>query len=933
VTVPDLAEQFNTLLAGRYAIERELGRGGMATVYMARDLRHNRTVALKVLDPEIAASIGPERFRREIAIAARLNHPHIIALIDSGEAESLLYYVMPYVEGDSLRRTLRSQNQLPVDLALRITEQVASALDYAHRQGILHRDIKPENILVHEGEALVADFGIALVLQSADGTRITRTGMSIGTPEYMSPEQATGERGLDARCDVYSLACVLFELLVGQPPYTGTTAREVLMKSLTAPVPAARQFRESIPVSVDSAIQRALAKDPAERFATTVEFTLALRASQKTATNLPVPSTPLVGRLRELGEAGALVRAHRLVTLTGPGGSGKTRLALEVAAQAADHFPDGAVWVPLQALRDPALVEGAMKASLGTSDDLGAHIAAKRMLLVLDNFEQVIDASNAISTLLHRTPNLCLLVTSREPLQLDAERRYPVDPLPDLDAATLFAQRAEAVVPGFRATPAVGEICRRLDGLPLAIELAAARVALLDPDELLTRLDRRLPLLASQSRDAPARQRTLRSAIRWSDELLTPEEQDLFRKLAVFSGSFPLRAAEAVCDADLGALESLVVKSLVRRWGGGRFGMLETIREYALERLGESPTAKSVHQRHATFFLTIAESANLNAGKIGPGGMRLAIALEEQDNIRAALAWSLESGSIDLGLALATAMEVFWVTQDPREGMRWHAALVAHPDSAGVSAGTRAHALRSHGSATDVAGFDEPAERLYEQSLELFEQLGDDTGRAVLMHRLAIQAMRRGELARAQDLVEASHATHARHGDLWGQAQTTGTMGAIARDMGDAARARQWLEQSVALAREAGGFGWWAGGMLAELAMLSLHAGRFDEAEAQARESLALANAARDRPGRVFDVGVLAAVAAARGDPALAGRLWGAIHGEDTGAPLGGWRRHREACAAWIRAVANPEFERACLEGSAFTLDEAVSIALGPGGR
>ncbi|MBA2642762.1 MAG: adenylate/guanylate cyclase domain-containing protein, partial [Actinobacteria bacterium] len=302
-------------------------------------------------------------------------------------------------------------------------------------------------------------------------------------------------------------------------------------------------------------------------------------------TNLPIQPTPLVGRERELEEAGRLVRSRRLLTLTGPGGSGKTRLALQLAAEAVEQFPDGVFWVPLQALRDPALVEPAIEASIGADNGLIEHVANKRLLVLIDNFEQVVEAAPVVSSLLAGTPNAKLLVTSREPLHVESEQRYPVEPLPDHDAEVLFAERAQAVSRGFVATATVGEICRRLDGLPLAIELAAARVALLDPDDLLARLDRRLPLLASRSRDAPDRQQTLRATIEWSYELLDPDEQELFRSLAVFRGSFLLAAAEAVCDADLDALESLVVKNLVRRWSTGRLGMLDTIREYAVELL------------------------------------------------------------------------------------------------------------------------------------------------------------------------------------------------------------------------------------------------------------------------------------------------------------------------------------------------------------
>src|SRR5437899_2676295 len=247
-------ERLDAALAGRYAIERELGSGGMATVYVAEDLKYHRTVAVKVLRPELASVLGPDRFLREVEIAAKLNHPHILALYDSGEADGLLFYVMPYVKGESLRHKLERERQLPIDEALRITRQVASALGHAHDQGVIHRDVKPENILLYEGEAMVADFGIALAVSAAVGERLTETGLVVGTPEYMSPEQALGERELHARSDVYSLGCVLYEMLAGEPPFTGPTAQAVIAKRLADPVPAVRRLRDTVPAGVEPAL-------------------------------------------------------------------------------------------------------------------------------------------------------------------------------------------------------------------------------------------------------------------------------------------------------------------------------------------------------------------------------------------------------------------------------------------------------------------------------------------------------------------------------------------------------------------------------------------------------------------------------------------------------------------------------------------------------
>ena len=269
-------ERLDAALAGRYAIERELGSGGMATVYLADDLKYQRKVAVKVLRPELASVLGPDRFLREVEIAARLNHPHILALYDSGEADGLLFYVMPYVKGESLRHKLERETQLPIDEALRITRQVASALGHAHDQGVIHRDVKPENILLYESEAMVADFGIALAVSAAAGARLTETGLVVGTPEYMSPEQALGERELHARSDVYSLGCVLYEMLAGEPPYTGPTAQAVIAKRLADPVPAVRRLRDAVPAGVERALMGALARVPADRFASAGAFAEAL---------------------------------------------------------------------------------------------------------------------------------------------------------------------------------------------------------------------------------------------------------------------------------------------------------------------------------------------------------------------------------------------------------------------------------------------------------------------------------------------------------------------------------------------------------------------------------------------------------------------------------------------------------------------------------
>src|SRR5438477_3629786 len=309
----ELLARLRGALADRYAIERELGHGGMATVYLAHDLKHSRSVAIKVLRPELAAALGAERFLREIEIAARLTHPHILPLHDSGEATGFLYYVMPYVEGESLRDRLRREPQLPVEEAVRIAREVATALSHAHAHDVVHRDIKPENIRLSGGEAVGADFGIARAIVAAGAETLTDTGLAVGTPGYMSPEQATGAMQLDGRSDVYSLGCVLYEMLAGHPPFLGTTAREMLAGHSVRGVPPLRTIRPELPPALERVVLKALAKSPADRFATATAFSEAL-----TRAGAPPPFARRAARPALFAAAGVTALVAGYVLLTRP---------------------------------------------------------------------------------------------------------------------------------------------------------------------------------------------------------------------------------------------------------------------------------------------------------------------------------------------------------------------------------------------------------------------------------------------------------------------------------------------------------------------------------------------------------------------------------------------------------------------------------------
>jgi predicted ATPase len=435
--------------------------------------------------------------------------------------------------------------------------------------------------------------------------------------------------------------------------------------------------------------------------------------------SLPAQPTPFLGRERELADVLALLHDPRvrLLTLTGAGGSGKTRLALQAALESTAEFRDGIYWVELQSLRDAQLVEGAIAQAVGAAEDLAVQLAAKRALVLLDNFEHVLAAAPKVGELGARLPNLKVLVTSREALRLAGEREYSVPPLTEPEAVAFFVARARATRPDFEEDRAVPEICRRLDCLPLALELAAARVKALSGEDLLQRLERRLPLLTGGPRDAPERQRTLRAAIAWSYELLEPEERRTFGRLAVFAGGCTLEAAEAVCEASIDTIAALVDKSLLRR-DARRYVMLETIGEYAGERLEESGEQDELQRRHAEYYLDLARSVEQLIRS--PQAAAFLDRLEEDhDNLRAALAW-LSGTTPDRALHLAL----------------WGLAGRLH------SFGDAALARRSTADAS----------RLYRESLEIGRPLRDDLQAAYCLAGLAAVAAERGEQAVAAGL-------------------------------------------------------------------------------------------------------------------------------------------------------------------------------------
>ncbi|HET9200599.1 MAG TPA: adenylate/guanylate cyclase domain-containing protein [Dehalococcoidia bacterium] len=643
------------------------------------------------------------------------------------------------------------------------------------------------------------------------------------------------------------------------------------------------------------------------------------------ATNLPAQPNALIGRERELADIAALLSdGVRLLTLSGPGGTGKTRLALQAAAELVDEFKDGVFWVPLAAVTDPLVVVSSIEQTLGAKVPLADHVDEKRILLLLDNLEQVVEAGPALVDLLERCPNLHLLVTSRVLLRVSAEREYEVPVLPDDEAVALFKERATVAEP--RET--VVEICRRLDGLPLAIELAAARTRVLSPEALLERLDQRLPLLTGGARDAPERQRTLRATIEWSYDLLNDDERKLFDRLAVFAGSFTTEAAEEVCGADLDTLQALVEHSLLRRWASGRLGMLETIHEFAVERFEQRDDRDVLRRRHAECLLRTLEAANLSVEAIqAERPNRYDLAAPEIDNVRAVLDWALRSRETELGLRIAIALEQFWVSSLPFEGARWFEQLLQTADNLPPS--LRAPALRAYGGSVYIVGEFERGTSLYEQSLAEYRSLGDEPGTGHLLFRIAYEEFRRGEHVEARALVEESLQVQRRLGIRADTAQVLTLLADMAMVEGDREKALDLYRQSAKMARQSG-FIWWLQSALLSVVELSMELGDLAGASNALYESLQLGRQTVDRQGSVYALAVSAGLAAKKGDLYHAGLCWGAVEAEESRGRIGQWETGPDREKYWllVRATPGPELELGLAEGRNLSLDEAIERAL-----
>jgi predicted ATPase/class 3 adenylate cyclase len=645
--------------------------------------------------------------------------------------------------------------------------------------------------------------------------------------------------------------------------------------------------------------------------------------------DLPVPATRFLGRERELFEAVSLVyeRDPRVLTILGPGGTGKTRFAIELARLLAEDAEGGTVFVPLAPLRDTDLVVPALADRLGATSPDAAAVAARvgdrRTHAVVDNLEHLLpDAARPLADVAATAPALRLLVTSREALRVQGEHELDLPPLADDEAVELFCERARAVRANVRESAAVRELCARLDQLPLALELAAARTKLLSPEALLERLADRLDLLKG-ARDVDERHATLRATIAWSYDLLADDEQRLFRRLAMFRGGCTLESAEAVCDADLDTLASLLDKSLLRRrtgrLGEERFWMLETIREFAAERLEESGDVQDIRRRHAERMLEIAERAHLSEDDDEPFDWRVALA--EREDLRAALDWAAQADVL-FGLELASNLEAFWGPHAPAEGVRRISDLLGR--GAKIPPRLRARALRNLAGAAHQERDYTVADSAYEESLRIFTELGDERGAAQIRTRLAYRAMNEGEHERARALLEESqHDARGRFPLIETQNATLLAHLALAEDRLDDADAA--LDRS----RELGAvlqWGWQEAIWRTLRLWIALRRGQLDDAERQGRAALSIISQAEHAlPTAIGTVAGLAQVALARDDLDRAGVLWGAVAAHDERM----WGVHAARGAEEMRNERRPAFIAAFERGLELDLWEAAAIALG----
>jgi predicted ATPase/serine/threonine protein kinase/DNA-binding CsgD family transcriptional regulator len=931
---------------GNYRLMRLLGQGGFAEVYLGEHVHLKSHAAVKLLHAMLKDE-DRAVFLQEAQTLVRLSHPHIVRVLDFAVQDGTPFLVMEYAPNGTLRQRHPKGTRLSPEMIVSYVQQVASALQYAHDQHLVHRDVKPENMLLGpRDEILLSDFGLAVLAPQTHSHPYSTHEMAqqvAGTTPYLAPEQLQGQPR--PASDQYALGVVVYEWLCGKPPFRGSLV-EVAMQHASASPPSLREQVPDLAPAIEEVVLRALAKDPQQRFASVQEFAHALEeasrevlhhthpvssvqqevalpsaqvqhdiasSSPKQAPVWKVPRTftPLIGREEEVTSVCALLKQAevRLLTLLGTGGIGKTRLSLQVATEMRQQFAEGVCFVGLAAISEPDLVIPTGAEALGIQasggqpivEQVQAFLRDKHLLLILDNLEQVLSAAPEVEALLAACPALHILVTSRAVLHVQAEHEFPVPPLslPDLTqvpesgvysqsaAMALFVQRVRAILPAFQITPAnaraIAEVCVRLDGLPLAIELAAARIKLLPPQALLARLSQRFAVLTGGARTLPERQQTLRNTLQWSYDLLNADEQRLFRLLSVFVGGCTLEAVEAVnqrAGADtldvLNTLASLMDNSLLQQTEQegelSHFLMLETVREYGLECLHERGESEASQRAHVEYYLALAESADplLHVGN--QQATWLAALNREQENLRTALQYFVAHQEAEYALRLSVALWWYWhMRGNHREALRWLEAAL-HLPLAGVRTAARAKALSAAGIlALSLSQRDpETAQAMIEESIALYQTLEDKRGLAFALMFLGQARESQHDFDRTRALKEQSVALSREVEDTLLLAITLNDLAVTVWLQGDSVAARALFEEDLALARKLGD-DWGSTHPLAGLAEIALAQGDYNRAETLTQEGLAIAREVGDPYTLASNLLRLGTIARRQGDHAQAG--------------------------------------------------------------
>jgi predicted ATPase len=960
------------LSAAGFADADEIGRGGFGIVFRCRQTALDRMVAVKVLTTQMHED--RERFLREQRAMGRLTgHPNVVGVLEVGQTESgCPYLVMQYHQRGSLEARIRRLGRLPVEEVLHVGVKIAGALEAAHRREILHRDVKPANILLTDyGEPALADFGIAHIV----GGFKTATGTFTGSPAFTAPEVLSGDPP-SAASDVYELGATLFAALTGHAAYERKSGEQVVAQFLriaSEPVPDLRD--SGIPADVSAVVEKAMSRDAWQRpSAADLGEELAHVATHGLAAteipppsrrpgNLPLELTGFIGRLAELAQVTRLLSASRLVTLTGIGGVGKTRLALRAATETLQDFPDGAWMIELSELRDPSLITEVVAAGVGLRDESGRSLRdilveflrSRRLLLILDNCEQVVDeAAKLAEVLLRACPELHILATGRERLGIGGEAVQRLAPLavpdddvepsvravPGYDSVALFVERGAAALPGFSLTEdnqaTVARICARVDGLPLAIELAAARLRTMSSEQILARLDDRYTLLAHGSRVAPARQQSLTWCIDWSYDLCTPAEQRLWAGLSVFAGSFELEAAEDICGPELAPgimvdlLAALVDKSILIRTeadGQVRFGLLDTLRDYGREKLDQTGECPTLRRRHMDWYRRLV--ADMAADWFSSRQVYWLKRIEaEKHNLREAWEFALTDSPPTLLAMCAGVYPCAIGRGNLREMRRWlDRALTAAPVEP-----TEDRIKALHG-ASLIAGLqgDVPvATARAGEAQALAQHTSDRTVQGWAAVADGFAALVGGDadraLSRAEDAAAATDDPSVRVPALMLQGW--------AYDLsGELGRALIWQEKALAIAESAGevvtrsyalwavGLGWWRNG-------------KPERADQLLRECVQLSHLIDDPRNGAACLEALAWIAGAKNDPRRAVLLMASAEalGNSVGVPpavLPDLAVFHEQCDSGARDALGAEaFAIAHRQGFAMDFGDAVDYAL-----